>query len=173
MNVWRKPLLAAAGKVDSCGSLLVNVASGNKVVLTGWNHDNLLTDAEKARLILRSAGYACGGKKYDELLALSSGYKKGKTGKCGTLPGSCPLPHARGGVSAALIAVAPKLYSSPRPWGCFSVVPRIATPDFPSIGMNRKCSSEYNNRRSRAGNESAFCCPNDYFARKTFRSDSG
>ncbi len=62
MNVWRKPLLAAAGKVDSCGSLLVNVASGNKVVLTGWNHDNLLTDAEKARLILRSAGYACGGK---------------------------------------------------------------------------------------------------------------
>ena len=81
------------GKEDSCGSLQVNVASGNKVVLTEWNQERPLSDPEKAVLLLRSGGYACGGKKYDSTVILSPGYEKGKTGHSGTLLGSFGYLH--------------------------------------------------------------------------------
>lgn len=80
-------------KTDSCGSLQVNVSTGNKVVLTEWNREQRLSDAEKAVLLLRSAGYACGGKKYDSSIVLSHGFVKGKTGHSGTLLGAYGYLH--------------------------------------------------------------------------------
>lgn len=80
-------------KEDSCGSLQVNVSTGNKVVLTEWNKEKNLPDSEKAILLLRSAGYACGGKKYDNSIVLSNGFVKGKTGHSGTLLGAYGYLH--------------------------------------------------------------------------------
>ena len=75
------------GKADSLGSLIVNVAEGNKVVLSGWNQFQELSQAEIIVLLLRSACYACGGKKYDKNLTISKGIVKGATGRNGTLLG--------------------------------------------------------------------------------------
>ena len=88
------PQLAENGQADSCGSLSVSVATGNKTVLTDWNCESALSDAEKALLLLRSTCFACGGKKYDKSLILSPGYTKGATGKCGTLLGSYGYLHS-------------------------------------------------------------------------------
>ena len=41
------------------------------------------------------------------------------------------LPHARGGVSYYILSITPLLWSSPRPWGCFSVKGRAA--DMPPV----------------------------------------
>ncbi len=88
------PQLAEKGEVDSCSSLSVCVATGNKTVLTRWNCEQPLPHAEKAVLLLRSTCFACGGKKYDSSLVLSPGYVKGKTGKGGTLLGSYGYLHS-------------------------------------------------------------------------------
>lgn len=82
-----------SNKTDSCGSLQVNVATGNKVVLTAWNQEQNLSDAEKTVLLLRSACYACGGKRYDSSIVLSDGFVKGKTGRSGTLLGAYGYLH--------------------------------------------------------------------------------
>ncbi|MBQ9338257.1 MAG: type I-E CRISPR-associated protein Cse1/CasA [Lentisphaeria bacterium] len=87
------PQLKEKGKEDSCSSLQVNVASGNKVVLTEWNLERSLSDPEKAVLLLRSTGYACGGKKYDSTVVLSPGFEKGKSGHPGTLLGAFGYLH--------------------------------------------------------------------------------
>ena len=86
-------LKGKSDKFDSCGSLQVNVATGNKVVLTEWNQEKELADAGKAVLLLRSVGYACGGKKYDSSIVLSDGFVKGKTGHSGTLLGAYGYLH--------------------------------------------------------------------------------
>ncbi len=88
------PQLAEKGTADSCATLSVSVATGNKTVLTSWNREYPLSNAEKAVLLLRSTGFACGGKKYDSMLILSPGHEKGKTGKCGTLLGSYGYLHS-------------------------------------------------------------------------------
>lgn len=70
----------------SLGSLQVNVAEGNKVVLTQWNHYRPPSEAEKILLLLRSACFACGGKKFRKDLVLSHGVEK-RSGRMGTLLG--------------------------------------------------------------------------------------
>ena len=82
------------GKVASPGSLMVSIAEGNKVVHSGWNRFRGLSEAEKAVLLLRSACYACGGKKFDKTLCLSPGVVKGATGSAGTLLGFMGFLHA-------------------------------------------------------------------------------
>jgi CRISPR system Cascade subunit CasA len=84
----------ANGSAEPCSTLQANVASGNKTVLTGWHRECDLNDAEKTVLLLRSVCFGYGGKKYDNSLVLSSGYEKGKTGKCGALLGAYGYLHS-------------------------------------------------------------------------------
>ncbi len=88
------PQLEQLGKPADLGSLQVNVACGNKVVLSQWNLARDLSIPEKARLLLRSCCFGCGGKRYDNRIVLTPGYTgkrndKGKatTGSGGTLLG--------------------------------------------------------------------------------------
>jgi len=87
-------LAAMGGKTASLGAMMVNIADGNKVVLSGWNQYRGISDAEKAVLLLRSACYACGGKKYDKTLILSSEVEKTPSGPGGTLLGFLGFLHA-------------------------------------------------------------------------------
>lgn len=87
-------LAEAGGRVDPPGALLVNISEGNKVVLSQWNQFHGLSEAEKIVLLLRSACYACGGKKFDKNLALSKGTVKSATGRAGTLLGYAGYLHS-------------------------------------------------------------------------------
>ncbi|MBQ9501488.1 MAG: type I-E CRISPR-associated protein Cse1/CasA [Lentisphaeria bacterium] len=87
-------LAELGGQASSPGSLLVDVAVGNKVVLSGWNREKSLSNAEKTILLLRSSCFACGGKKFDKELCLSPGVIKGATGSSGTLLGFLGFLHA-------------------------------------------------------------------------------
>lgn len=86
-------LAELGGKASALGSMMVNIAEGNKVVLTEWNQFAGISNAEKPVLLLRSSCFACGGKKYDPKITLSSGLEKGKTGIGGTLLGAYGLLH--------------------------------------------------------------------------------
>ncbi len=88
------PQLAEKGKKTDLGSVSVNIATGNNTCLSNWHKDTTLSDAEIAVLLLRSTGFACGGKKYDSSLNLTAGYVKGASGKCGTLLGSYGYLHS-------------------------------------------------------------------------------
>ena len=87
-------LAEMGGKGNSEASLIVNVADGNKVILTGWNQYHGISESEKIILLLRSSCYACGGKKFDKTLSLTKGLVKGATGRCGTLLGFKGYLHA-------------------------------------------------------------------------------
>ncbi len=86
-------LAKLGGKAASPGSLMVHIADGNKVVLSDWNRFFGLSEAEKTILLLRSSCFACGGKRFDKALCLSSGVVKG-TGPSGTLLGFMGYLHA-------------------------------------------------------------------------------
>jgi len=87
-------LAEIGGQASPTGSLMVNVSAGNKVVLSGWNQAQPLSEAEKVILLLRSSCFACGGKKFDKDLHLSPGIVKGATGSAGTLLGFMGFLHA-------------------------------------------------------------------------------
>ena len=80
------------GKEYSLCSLLLYTAVGNKTLLTDWNREHILSDAEKARLLIRAVGYSCGGKQYDAETVLSDHIVK-KTARPGTLLGSLGYLH--------------------------------------------------------------------------------
>ena len=71
-------LAEIGGQASPAGALMVNVSAGNKVVLSGWNQAQPLSEAEKAILLLRSSCFACGGKKFDKDLRLSPGVEIGR-----------------------------------------------------------------------------------------------
>ena len=88
------PQLDGKGDVSSPGSLQVETATGNKVVLTDWNLYHEPDLPQFAVLLLRSACYGCGGKKYDNTILLSPSHTKKSTGKNGTLLGFAGYLHS-------------------------------------------------------------------------------
>lgn len=83
------------GNVLAMGTTSVNVASGNKTVLTGWQRAGAYHAADCAYALLRQSCYGCGGKRYDNDLVLSPGYdRKSAAGKGGTLLGYIGYLHA-------------------------------------------------------------------------------
>lgn len=88
------PQLDGKGAVSSLGSLQVEISTGNKVVLTDWNLQHDLDLPQLAVLLLRSACYACGGKKYDNTVLLSPSHTKKRAGKNGTLLGFAGYLHS-------------------------------------------------------------------------------
>ncbi|WP_295103003.1 type I-E CRISPR-associated protein Cse1/CasA [uncultured Candidatus Kuenenia sp.] len=94
------PAIAKA-EVQSFGAVQVSVATGNTTVLTQSQMEVLLTDAEKAILVVQMMGFGLGGKKTDNSAVLSSGYQnksndKGKpsTGKPGPSIGFFGFLHS-------------------------------------------------------------------------------
>lgn len=93
------PAIAAA-EVKSFGTVLPHVATGNTTVLNGGQVERLLSDADKAVLLVCQMGFALGGKKTDNKVVLTPGYqgkanKKGKpsTGKPGPAVAHMGLLH--------------------------------------------------------------------------------
>jgi len=93
------PAIAAA-ELKSYGTVLPEVATGNTTVLSQGQMERSLTDAEKAVLLVCLMGFALGGKKTDNSVALSPGYAgkrndKGKpsTGKPGPAVAHMGLLH--------------------------------------------------------------------------------
>lgn len=93
------PAIAAA-EVKSYGTVLPEVATGNTTVLTHGQVEHVLSDAEKAVLLVGLMGFALGGKKTDNSVVLSAGYAgkrndKGKpsTGKPGPSVAHMGLLH--------------------------------------------------------------------------------
>ncbi len=83
------------GSEDPFGGLVVNVAMGaSKPVVASWSQSRELSQAERIVLLLRSACYACGGKKYKPKLCLSQGVVKNATGRAGTLLGKKGYLHS-------------------------------------------------------------------------------
>ncbi|MEG1979600.1 MAG: type I-E CRISPR-associated protein Cse1/CasA, partial [Victivallaceae bacterium] len=95
------PQLEQLGQPAPLESMQVNVSCGNKVVLSQWNQARELSIPAKARLLLRSCCFGCGGKRYDNKIVLTPGYTgkmndKGKpsTGSGGTLLGYLGYLHS-------------------------------------------------------------------------------
>lgn len=93
------PAIAAAER-KSYGAVQPEVATGNTTVLNGGQLERVLTDAEKAVLLVCQMGFALGGKKTDNSVVLSTGYAgkrndKGKpsTGKPGPSVAHMGLLH--------------------------------------------------------------------------------
>lgn len=96
-NFWlygEKPFLQMhairKAKKTSFGDVQMMVATGNTTVVTQFQQEKSLSDAEKAMLVLTLMGFALGGKKTDNSVVLTPGYnlksnEKGKpsTGKPG------------------------------------------------------------------------------------------
>lgn len=83
------PAIVAATQ-QGYGAVLPEVATGNTTVLSQINQQRELVDADKAMLLLALMGFSMGGKKTDNKIVLTEGYKgksnpKGKpaTGKPG------------------------------------------------------------------------------------------
>jgi CRISPR system Cascade subunit CasA len=77
-----------AAAVQNFGAVLAEVSTGNTTVLTQSQVEKILTDADKALLLVQLMGFGLGGKKTDNSVVLSPGYQgkfndKGKpsTGK--------------------------------------------------------------------------------------------
>lgn len=94
------PAIQAAG-IQSYGTVLAEIATGNTTVLTQSHIEKQLSDADKALLLLTLMGFGLGGKKTDNSVVLSSGYKgksndKGKasTGKPGAAVGFMGFLHS-------------------------------------------------------------------------------
>ena len=88
------PQLAASNKNQYYHSMFPNVSSGNKPVLTHWNLPDPVKVPDIPLLLLRGCGFGFGGKKSDNSIVLSNGYRgkqndKGKpaSGSSGTLLG--------------------------------------------------------------------------------------
>ncbi|MBL0380168.1 MAG: type I-E CRISPR-associated protein Cse1/CasA [Desulfofustis sp. PB-SRB1] len=83
------------------GAVLPEVATGNTTVLSQFNQERELLDADKALLLVLLMGFSMGGKKTDNSVVLTRGYKgksnpKGKpsTGKPGPSLGFMGLLHS-------------------------------------------------------------------------------
>lgn len=70
------------------------VASGNTTVLTQYQMEKSLTDADKALLVISLMGFGLGGKKTDNTVCLSEGYLKKPTGKPGAHLGYLGYLHS-------------------------------------------------------------------------------
>ncbi len=79
------PAIAAAA-LQSYGAVLPEVATGNTTVLNHGQMERLLSDADKAVLLVGLMGFALGGKKTDNSVILSPGYagKRNDKGKSST-----------------------------------------------------------------------------------------
>jgi CRISPR system Cascade subunit CasA len=79
-------------KAQNFSAVLPNVATGNTTVLVESQIEREMTDAEKALLLVFLTGFALGGKKADNSVVLSTGYK-GKSNEKGNpstaKPGPC------------------------------------------------------------------------------------
>lgn len=75
------------------GDLIPEVSTGNTTILTQYNVEQELTDAEKALLLVQLCSYSLGGKKADNSVILSPGYTKKTTGKPGLAVGGYGLLH--------------------------------------------------------------------------------
>lgn len=90
----------AAAEVKSYGTVLPEIATGNTTVLTHGQIERVLSDADKAVLLVGLMGFALGGKKTDNSITLSPNYggkrnDKGKpsTGKPGPSVAHMGLLH--------------------------------------------------------------------------------
>lgn len=94
------PQLRGQCEKSSPNALSLNVASGNKTVLTQWSAAKECSDAELVRLILCGSGYGMGGGKYDLRAKVDPNTIKRKkdTGKAsapqGTLTGYIGYLHS-------------------------------------------------------------------------------
>ena len=92
----------SAAKKKSCWVVWPdNATSDNKTILTGFQAEKPLTDADKALLIVSLMGFGMGGKKTDNSVVLSEGYQgklskknKASTGKPGTSLGRSGSMHS-------------------------------------------------------------------------------
>lgn len=94
------PAIKAAA-CQSYGAVIPEVATGNTTVLSQIQKGQPLTDAQKALLLLTLMGFAMGGKKTDNSVILTPGYRgkqndKGKpsSGKSGPALGHIGLLHS-------------------------------------------------------------------------------
>lgn len=79
----------------SFGNFIPSIAVGNTSVVTQWQVERTLSDAEKAQLLIRQMAMAFSGKKVDNSVTLTPGYKeKSKSGKAGPGVGSYGLLHS-------------------------------------------------------------------------------
>lgn len=93
------PAIAGA-EIKSYGTVQAEIATGNTTVLSQGQQDRVLDDADKALLLLVQMGFALSGKKTDNSVVLSPGYRgkqndKGKpaSGKTGPSMGFMGLLH--------------------------------------------------------------------------------
>jgi len=84
------PAIANA-KIKSFGVVLPDVSTGNTTVLTQSQTEKLLSDADKAMVLVTLMGFALGGKKTDNHVILSPGYL-GKTNDKGKASTGKPGP---------------------------------------------------------------------------------
>lgn len=73
------------------GAVLPEVSTGNTTILSNWQIENALNDAQKALLIITQMAFALGGKKADNSIVLSEKYQ-GKTKENGKPKSSGPGP---------------------------------------------------------------------------------
>ena len=75
-----------AAECKSYGTVQLEVATGNTTVLNGGQLERVLTDADKAVLLVCQMGFALGGKKTDNSVVLSADYagKRNDKGKAST-----------------------------------------------------------------------------------------
>lgn len=85
----------AKATVMPFGALDPEKAAGNTTVLTDQQRMTVLSDSEKALLLIQLMGFATGGKKTDNSLVLTPGYKgKSKAGKAGSALGYLGFLHS-------------------------------------------------------------------------------
>lgn len=85
----------ARAECKSYGALNPETATGNATVLTQFQVERSLSDAERALLLVRLMGFAPGGKKTDNSVILAEGYTgKSKAGKPGPSLGFLGALHS-------------------------------------------------------------------------------
>ncbi len=94
------PAISVA-KEQTIGAVLPEIATGNTTIFNAIQLEKILNDADKALLILTLMGFALSGKKTDNTVVLSVGYKgktkpngKPTTGKSGTSLGFMGFLHS-------------------------------------------------------------------------------
>lgn len=88
------PQLRGQCEKSSPNRLSLNIAGGNKTVLTQWSAGKECSDAELVRSILCGSGYGMGGKKYDKNAKIAPETVKGSSGSQGTLTGYIGYLHS-------------------------------------------------------------------------------
>jgi len=80
-------------EIQKFGAVLPSISTGNSTVLTQSQHEQPLSDAERAILIVQLMGFALSGKKTDNSIVLTPGYmgKFNDKGKPGTGKSGPPL----------------------------------------------------------------------------------